>query len=194
MLKLSRGLAAAGIISIAAVLTLGIQLTATQRAPVISFSLLDGKQLNLSSLAGRPVLVTFWATSCIECRKEMPDLIALYNELSGKGFEHIAVAMPYDPPNRVLELSERMQIPYPIAIDIEGKAVSAFGNVPATPSAFLISPEGKIVMSHSGLLDMTTLRRLILEMLPAQTANITRQSVPEPHCSANKLVSIACSG
>ena len=37
-----------------------------QRAPDITFPLLDGRQLTLSSLAGKPVLVTFWATSCVE--------------------------------------------------------------------------------------------------------------------------------
>lgn len=140
------------------------------RAPGITFPLLDGRQLSLSSLSGRPVLVTFWATTCVECRKEMPELMALYRELSVRGFEMIAVAMPYDPPNRVLELSEQLQIPYPVALDIEGKAVQAFGDIPGTPSAFLISPEGRIVMRHTGALDLTALREQILTLLPVNNA------------------------
>lgn len=138
------------------------------RAPDISFPLLDGRELSLSSLSGRPVLVTFWATTCVECRKEMPELMTMYRELSVRGFEMIAVAMPYDPPNRVLELSEQLDIPYPIALDIEGKAVRAFGDIPGTPAAFLISPEGHIVMRYTGALDLTALREKILSMLQVQ--------------------------
>lgn len=140
------------------------------QAPDITFPLLDGRQLSLSSLSGQPVLVTFWATTCVECRKEMPDMMTLYRDLSERGFEMIAVAMPYDPPNRVLELSEQLQIPYPIALDIEGKAVRAFGDVPGTPAAFLISPEGRIVMRYTGALDMAALREKILTLLPVQNA------------------------
>jgi peroxiredoxin len=143
-----------------------------ERAPDITFPLLDGRQLSLSSLLGKPVLVTFWATSCVECRKEMPDMIALYREFSASGFEIIAVAMPYDPPNRVLETSVKMQIPYPIALDIQGAAVSAFGDIPGTPASFLIAPDGRIAMQHTGVLDFAQLRSQIKEML-ATTVSVS---------------------
>jgi len=161
-------------------------LTQHKPAPDIRFPLLDGRELALSSLAGRPVLVTFWASTCIECRKEMPDLIALYNELSPAGFEIIAVAMPYDPPNRVLETSEKMELPYAVALDIDGAAVQAFGDVAVTPSSFLIAPDGNIVMSHTGVLDIDWLRRQIIDMLdPRPVAN---HSTP-PDCNVRQ-----CSG
>ena len=107
MQKAIKGLAGVGLVVLAALLIYMAvpDSMLRQRAPNITFPLLDGRQLTLSSLAGKPVLVTFWATSCVECRKEMPEMIALYQELSGSGFEIIAVAMPYDPPNRVLETS-----------------------------------------------------------------------------------------
>jgi peroxiredoxin len=140
-------------------------LTQHKPAPDIRFPLLDGRELALSSLIGRPVLVTFWASTCIECRKEMPDLVALYEELSPSGFEIIAVAMPYDPPNRVLETSVKMELPYAVALDIDGAAVQAFGNVGVTPSSFLIAPDGSIVLSHTGVLDIDRLRRQVIDML-----------------------------
>ncbi|MBI3575462.1 MAG: TlpA family protein disulfide reductase, partial [Gammaproteobacteria bacterium] len=62
------------------------------------FHLLDGRKLALKELRGQPVLVAFWATNCKPCVEELPDLIKLYNDLHPKGFELIAVAMPYDPP------------------------------------------------------------------------------------------------
>jgi thiol-disulfide isomerase/thioredoxin len=157
---------------ITTVIWIGYSSPFARHAPDISFPLLDGRELSLDSLAGKTVLVTFWASTCVECRKEMPDLIALYNELSGSGFEIIGVAMPYDPPNRVLETSELMDIPYPVALDIYGNAVKAFGDVAVTPSSFLISPGGEIVVHQVGSLDTTQLRKRVTDLLAAEQHNI----------------------
>lgn len=139
-------------------------------APDITFNTLDGKTIDLKSLKGKPVLVTFWATSCPGCIKEMPHLIELYKELHGKGLEIIGVAMPYDRPDHVIEMSKRKQIPYPIAIDIQGEAVTAFGKVQLTPTSFLINPEGKIVKHKIGEMDMTALHHQIQAMLSPESS------------------------
>jgi peroxiredoxin len=137
-----------------------------QRAPDITFKTIDGKQVALKSLRGKPVLITFWATSCPGCIKEMPHLIELYHELHGKGLEIIGVAMPYDRPDHVLEMRNRKNIPYPIALDIKGEAVSAFGHVRLTPSSFLVNPEGLIVKHKIGEMDMQQIHNMIVSMLP----------------------------
>ena len=111
-------------------------------APTVTFKTIDGRQINLQDLRGNPVLVTFWATTCPGCIKEMPHLISLYKELSQDGFEIIGVAMSYDPPNRVIELINKRRVSYPIALDPDGSIAKAFDNVLLTPTSFLISPEG----------------------------------------------------
>lgn len=141
----------------------------TTEAPTITFPLIDGREIALDSLVGRPVLINFWASTCIECRKEIPHLVDLYHEFSDYGLEIIGVAMPYDPPNRILESSNRMDVPYPVALDIEGEAVQAFGNVAGTPTSFLVSPQGRIVMRHSGTMDMDKLKADIISQLPEQS-------------------------
>lgn len=137
-----------------------------QKAPDITLTTLDGKKIELQSLRGKPVLVTFWATSCPGCIKEMPHLIELYHELHNKGLEIIGIAMPYDRPDHVIEMRKRKNIPYPIALDIKGEAVSAFGNVRLTPSSFLINPAGIIVKHKIGEMDMKKVHALIVGMLP----------------------------
>jgi len=137
-----------------------------QPAPKLEVTVLDGGQkINLASLHGRPVLVTFWATSCPGCIKEMPHLIELYHELAPKGFEIIGIAMPYDQPNHVLEMQKQKQIPYPIVWDGVGEATRAFGSVTLTPTHFLIDPQGQIVQHKIGELDIKLLRARILTML-----------------------------
>jgi len=127
----------------------------------IEFQLLDGRRLALKDLRGRPVLVAFWATSCKPCVEELPDLIKLYKEMRPKGFELVAVAMPYDRPLDVQNFVRARNVPYPVALDVEGKAVRAFDGVPYIPMAFLISPEGKIAYQQAGKLDIAKARRII---------------------------------
>lgn len=136
-----------------------------QPAPDISFKTLDGRTIALKDLRGKPVLVTFWATSCPGCIKEMPHLVELYNDLQRRGLELIAVAMPYDRPDHVVEMVKRKALPYPVAIDIDGKAVAAFGKVQLTPTSFLINPAGQIVKQKIGEMNMAQLHQQIVSML-----------------------------
>jgi len=134
-------------------------------APEVTFKIIDGRQINMKDLRGRPVLVTFWATTCSTCLGEMPHLISLYNELSGKGFEIIGVAMAYDPPNRVLELARVRSVPYAIALDIDSSVAHAFDGVTLTPTSVLIAPDGRIITHNVGALNMQELRAQIMDML-----------------------------
>lgn len=145
-----------------------------QHAPEVTFSIIDGSKIDLGELQGQPVLVQFWATTCRVCRHEIPELIALYRDLHPRGLAMVAVAMPYDPPNRVLDLARKTPLPYPVALDIDGAATGAFGNVRLTPTTFLIAPDGRIVLHSSGRLDFGKFRQRIEKMLagePQVTAN-----------------------
>lgn len=133
--------------------------------PDTQLTLLDGRQLTLRSLRGRPVLVSFWATSCPPCVEEIPDLVRLYNDWHPLGFELIAVAMPYDPPALTQEFVQRRGLPYPVALDVQGKLTSAFGGVPYVPAAFFIAPNGNIVQNSTGRLDIDKTRRMISRYL-----------------------------
>ncbi len=135
--------------------------------PETEFTLLDGKKMTLQSLRGRPVLVSFWATTCPPCVEELPDLIQLYRDWHPQGFELIAVAMPYDPPIQVQEFVKRHNVPYPVALDVQGIVTSAFGGVPYVPTAFLIAPDGKTELHYTGRLDMAKARRIISRYLKA---------------------------
>jgi len=141
-----------------------------QTSPDISLVTIDGEQLQLASLRGNPLLVTFWATTCPGCIREVPHLIELYEELSPQGLEIIGIAMDYDPPNRVLAVRNARNIPYPVALDIHAEAAHAFGNVRLTPTSFLIAPDGRIVYRKTGEISMAKLRQDILGLLKTTQA------------------------
>lgn len=136
-----------------------------RQAPPLVGQTLDGRTLTLEQFRGKPVLVTFWATTCPSCIEEMPHLIELYRELNPKGLEIIGVAMSYDPPEQVRAMAQQRQIPYPIVLDSKEHIAREFDNVRLTPTTVLISPDGRIMQYRLGLLDMPKLRETIEAML-----------------------------
>jgi peroxiredoxin len=140
---------------------------AQQRTPDVNLTLttLQGQTLSLTSLRGRPVLVNFWATSCPGCIKEMHQLEELYREFAPQGLEVIGIAMAYDPPDRVIALSNARQLPYPIALDVNSEAARAFGGIQLTPTSLLIAPDGRVVLRKSGQVDMLKVRAMVAGML-----------------------------
>jgi len=139
------------------------------RAPDVVFRTLSGERLALAEAAG-PTLVAFWSTSCTVCLHEMPALARLRADYAPRGFELVAVAMPHDRPDVVLELAEARGWSFPVALDIDGRVLAAFEPVPGTPTSFLIDADGTVVERHVGPADpgalRSTLERLLDETAP----------------------------
>jgi thiol-disulfide isomerase/thioredoxin len=131
----------------------------------VSFTIVDGRTLPASTLRGRPLLIVFWASTCAPCVAEMPDLAQLYKELKPRGFELIALAMPYDPPNRVLAAREVLEMPFPVAIDVNANLVRRLGVPPQTPQFLLIDKAGKVQAVHDGVWPVDELRAAITPLL-----------------------------
>lgn len=153
------------IIILSSIAFLWVAPSGAQQVPNITLQLIDGKKLKLSTLQGKPILITFWATSCPGCIKEMPHLIELYNELHPRGLEIIGIAMPQDRPDYVMEMVKRKKVPYLIAFDLKSDAVKAFGNVSLTPTTFLIDDKGQIVKKKIGEMKMDVWKKRILSIL-----------------------------
>jgi thiol-disulfide isomerase/thioredoxin len=137
-------------------------------APNVIFKTIGGEQISLASLRGQPILVNFWASNCGYCLEEMPHLATLHRDLSGKGLHIIGVAMPYDIPSHVVQISKRLNIPYPIAIDPNDTVAKAFGNVRFTPTSFLINANGMIIDKTTGRINLNSLRKQINKLLTNQ--------------------------
>ena len=131
------------------------------RAPEATFTTLEGRQIALADLRGKVVLVNFWATSCPGCIKEMPGMIETYQQYKDRGFEIVAVAMSYDPPNYVATFAKTRGLPFPVALDVDGAHARAFGNVQLTPTSFIIGKDGSILEQKLGELDFVRLNALL---------------------------------
>ena len=140
---------------------LGFNLTKSQPAPNVTFITLQGKAISMASLKGKVVLVNFWATDCSVCVREMPDLINTYNAYKTKGFEVIAVAMPYDPPAQVLNYVTQKALPFPVMHDGFGEITKQFSGVNSTPTAYIFDKQGKRLQYTVGALDFNKLNQLL---------------------------------
>ncbi len=140
----------------------------TQRitpAPAVTFTTITGKIIKLAQLRGHPVIITFWATDCAGCIKEIPPLIELYNQFHPKGLEIIAVAMYYDPPSHVVAMTNARQLPYNVALDLTAEHAMAFGQVRLTPTTFLISAPGNIVFQKTGTFDFIKMKQRLNNLI-----------------------------
>lgn len=122
-------------------------------APDVAFKTLDGKTITMADLRGKVVLVKFWATDCVTCMQQMPATVADYRHYEPKGYITMAVAMSYDKPGYVENYAQTRKLPFPVALDSQGKLAQAFGDVRLTPTAFLIDRQGRIVKRYLGEYD-----------------------------------------
>lgn len=134
-------------------------------APNITFTTINGKKIELIKLQGKPVIVTFWATDCASCIEEIPHLIKLYDQFHLRGLEIIAVAMYYDPPSHVVNMTRAKQLPYKVALDLKAEHALAFNRVQLTPSTFLISPTGSIVMHTIGKINFSEMQQQLTTLI-----------------------------
>jgi len=119
---------------------------------------LQGKAWHLQDLRGKVVLVNFWATWCPPCRKEMPDLDALYNKFKDQGF--VVLAISDEELSKVSPFIAERKISYPVLLDPGRKVNDAF-IVEGIPKSFVYDRDGKMVAQS---IDMRT-RNQFLQML-----------------------------
>lgn len=137
-------------------------------APNVRLEFLDGGTQQLAELAGvgTPVVLNFWASTCIPCLNEMPALEEVSNELDGQvTFLGVAVADGEDAAN---EMVERTGVTYRNARDPRSEIFAVYGGI-ALPRTVLITGDGTVVETHSGELDADGIRDLLDEhdLLPA---------------------------
>ena len=133
--------------------------------PDFSYVRLDGTRASSAELRGQVVLVNFWATSCVVCVREMPELVATHEQFQARGLRTLAVAMSYDPPARVAQFAETRRLPFEVVIDNTGAIARAFGDVKATPTTFLIDRSGAVVGRYVGAPDFAELQTTIARLV-----------------------------
>jgi len=136
-------------------------------APDFTLESLDGKNVRLSDLRGKAVLLNFWATWCVPCKVEMPWLVELQGKYGPQGLQIVGVAMDDAAKEDIAKFAKDMGVNYPVLLGKEAVG-DEYGGVPALPESFFISRDGKIVDRIIGLEGKADIEEAVKKALNAQ--------------------------
>ncbi len=148
-----------------------------------------GTSQALSTLKGRIVVLNFWATYCIPCRKEMPDLAAIQNEYAALGVQVIGASTDeVQDRAKVLQFVKETKVNFPIWLGATTADMMRFGLGAALPGTVVIGRDGRIARVISGIVNQADLKKQIDVILAAaeKTAAKDRSQEWEQIASAKR--------
>jgi thiol-disulfide isomerase/thioredoxin len=127
---------------------------------------LFGAEQRLSALKGRIIILNFWATYCVPCRKEMPDLSAIQNEYAALGLQVVgAAADEAGDRAKVLQFVKETKINFPIWVGATAADMMRFGLGAALPGTVIIDRNGRVAKVISGIVNQAELKKHIDALL-----------------------------
>jgi thiol-disulfide isomerase/thioredoxin len=133
-----------------------------QTAPDFAWSA-GGAERKLSDYRGRVVMINFWGTWCPPCRRELPALVKIREELGQDRFEIIGINVGErvaNPAEHVAAFAKNNNINYPLVI-ADNNIVTAYGGIEVVPTTILVDGEGRIVERIEGSRDEAGFRAMI---------------------------------
>jgi peroxiredoxin len=120
-----------------------------ETAPNFKLKSTDGREIKLSDYHGRTVIVAFWASWCMPCLAEMPELVSFYQQQGGK-VPLLAVSMD-DTSDAAKDYADHNHLPFPVLFDAKEHVAAGYA-VEGIPALFVVDPEGTIRAHHQGLI------------------------------------------
>jgi cytochrome c biogenesis protein CcmG, thiol:disulfide interchange protein DsbE len=111
--------------------------------PHFSGRTIDARQISMTDLRGRVVLVNFWASWCLECRPDMPALERLHREFTPRGLSVISVNAREET-SAVDRYARELGLTFPLVLDPDGKINRLYGVI-GLPTTFIVARDGRAV-------------------------------------------------
>jgi len=129
----------------------------------VEFVDLEGKSTFLADYRGKWVIINLWATWCPPCLVEIPDLVLFHEEHKDKNAIVLGVNYESIGLDKVKAFAESQMINFPI-VRFTGKVdgrTTPFGDLKGLPTTYMVTPDGKVVATRTGMVDQKMLETFI---------------------------------
>jgi len=133
----------------------------------LNFTMKDvaGKNITLADFKGKVLLIDFWATWCGPCKVEIPHFVEFQQKYAGHGFQVVGISVD-DTAEKLEPYVRDMKMNYPVLQGLNHDDVQdAYGPILGIPVSVLISRDGKVCATHTGLTDKEVFEREIKALL-----------------------------
>jgi thiol-disulfide isomerase/thioredoxin len=120
----------------------------------LALTYLDGHSGNLADFRGKVVVLNFWATWCVPCRVEMPELQAFYDEYRDE-VAFIAVNVG-ETPEQAQEFIDELGLSFPVVLDGDSTLADHFA-LRGQPTTIVLNPAGEVAYQHTGVINQALL-------------------------------------
>lgn len=143
------------------------RLAAGTLAPNFTLPTLAGGPMTLADWQGQPVLINFWASWCVPCRQEMPDLVRLAAEHKAQGLVILAVNLTaQDTLPEIKAFVKEFEMTFPVVLDVTGDVTTTKYRVPGLPSSVFIDRRGRITRIQLGAKTQQQMEEFVAIILP----------------------------
>ena len=144
--------------------------------PDLALKDLFGVEQKLSAYRGKVVVLNFWATWCIPCRKEMPDLAAIQSEYAALGVQVVgASADALTDRQKVVSFIKETGINFPVWLAATTEEMKRFGLGPALPGTVVVGRDGKLLAIKNGVITRDYLKKQIDSLLASDAKVINKE-------------------
>lgn len=150
------------------------QASVGKAAPDFRLERLDGSELSLHELLGRPVVLNFWTTWCVECRTEAPELDAFHRRF-GEKVAVIGIDMR-EPGSVVQRFVDEFDLSYPILLDRSQRVARSY-RVTGVPETWVLDAGGIARYHHIGPISYAELEQVVASLLEEEGSPKARAGV-----------------
>ena len=137
-----------------------------KQAPDFTLPTLNGAEVSLSQFRGQPVLINFWATWCLPCREEMPELVRSYESHKAEGLIILGLNLTYsDSLPDVASFASEFNITFPILLDKDGAVDKLLYQIPGVPTSIFVNRDGTIERIQVGVMTGKQIKQYIAEII-----------------------------
>ena len=138
--------------------------SAQQQAPNLSLKDINGKTILLSDFRGKVLLVNFWATWCVPCRAEIPDLVKHQRHYRARGLRILGITYPPERIAEVRRFTSKLKMNYPVVIGSKDTK-RAFTSSETLPLTIVINREGNMQSIIEGIMYLDEFKEKVRPLL-----------------------------